>query len=267
VGNFLRLVGALALIALVASFGLSAIYGATHEITEQYRLAEQGQARIEALSCDPEAVFVRTETDSVVNGRPFVYYTAYATEARDKPMGYSFTAYGKGYSSTIVTIVGVDMDGKICGIKITDQQETPGLGSKVQEVASENTLWAVMTGSAVDESGKKPWFQKQFSGMPESELVVVKSSSDNGVLAITGATISSEAVTGSVRDGLRVLLSIVGAGQAEGSDTPATESTPADEAAAGSSEGEPAPASDEAGAGAGQHGDFGAAGQSVEEPS
>jgi RnfABCDGE-type electron transport complex G subunit len=220
VGNFLRLVGSLALIALVASFGLSAIYSATHEITEEYRLAEQGEARIEALSCNPEAVFVRTETDSLVDGRPFAYYTAYATEARETPIGYSFTAYGKGYSSTIVTIVGVDMDGSICGIKITDQKETPGLGSKVSEVASENTIWAVMSGSAIDESGKKPWFQNQFGGMPGSELVVVKSSSDNGILAITGATISSEAVTSSVRDGLRMLLSIVGAGHDDRADDP-----------------------------------------------
>jgi len=224
VGNFLRLVGALALIALVASFGLSAIYSATHEITEQYKLAEEAEARIEALSCDPDAVFVRTETDSVVNGHTFSYYTAYATDDRETPMGYSFTAYGKGYSSTIITIVGVDMGGKICGIKITDQKETPGLGSKVQEVASENTLWAVVAGSAVDESGKKPWFQKQFGGRPREGLVVVKSSSDDGILAVTGATISSEAVTSSVRDGLAMLLSIVKSGAGDEPGRPVPES-------------------------------------------
>ena len=226
-GNFLRLVGALALIALVASFGLSAIYSVTHEITEQYRLAEQGQARIEALSCDSEAVFVKTETDSVLNGRPFEYYTAYAPEDRENPLGYSFTAYGSGYSSTIVTVVGVDMSGTICGIKITDQQETPGLGSKVQEVASENTIWAVMSGSAVDEMGKRPWFQQQFGGTPRTELTVVKSSSDDGILAITGATISSEAVTRSVREGLEMLLAIVGEGDGDdgaGEDAPTDDS-------------------------------------------
>jgi len=227
VGNFLRLVGALALIALVASFGLSAIYSATHEITEQYKLAEEAEARIEALSCDPDAVFVRTETDSVVNGHTFSYYTAYATDDRETPMGYSFTAYGKGYSSTIITIVGVDMDGRICGIKITDQKETPGLGSKVQEVASENTIWAVMSGSAVDEMGKRPWFQQQFGGTPRTELTVVKSSSDDGILAITGATISSEAVTRSVREGLEMLLAIVGEGDGDdgaGEDAPTDDS-------------------------------------------
>lgn len=209
-GNFLKLVGALVLIALVASFGLSAVYNATHGITEAYKQAEQAQARRDALGCDPDAVFVKTVTDSLVGGRPFDYYTAYKSQGSDEVVGYSFTAYGVGYSSTIVTIVGVDMTGMICGIKITDQKETPGLGAKVQEVASKNTLWAVMTGNAVDESGMQPWFQKQFERRSVDGLVVTKSTAKEGILAITGATISSRAVTDSVDEGLKMLLKVTG---------------------------------------------------------
>lgn len=222
-GNFLRLVGALALIALVASFGLSAVYNATHEITEAYKQEEEAQARLSALACDRNAVFVETVTDSLVGGRPFSYYTAYASEGSDVVVGYSFTAYGAGYSSTIVTIVGVDLSGMICGIKITDQKETPGLGSKVQEIASSNTLWAVMTGKAVDETGMKPWFQKQFEKRSVDGLTVVKSTGEEGILAITGATISSRAVTTSVDEGLKMLLSIVGVGPGHGEDHGAPE--------------------------------------------
>jgi electron transport complex protein RnfG len=220
-GNFLRLVGTLAAIAAAASFGLSAVYNATHEITEEYKRQEQAMARIEALACDPGARFVETVTDSIVGGRPFVYYTGYAGAESDSILGYSFTAYGKGYSSTIETIVGVDMNGTICGIKITSQKETPGLGAKVEEVASQNTLWAVMSGSAVDETGARPWFQIQFSGMAAEDLNVVKSATEEGVLAITGATISSDAVTESVLEGLETLTSIVGPGP--GSDAPDAE--------------------------------------------
>jgi Na+-translocating ferredoxin:NAD+ oxidoreductase RnfG subunit len=119
-------------------------------------------------------------------------------------------AYGKGYSSTIETIVGVTTGGSICGIKIVSQKETPGLGAKVQEVASRNTLWAVLSGSAVDETGARPWFEEQYDGLGVEDLRVVKSRSEDGVLAITGATISSEAVTGSVGKGLAMLLGIVG---------------------------------------------------------
>ncbi len=234
-GNFLRLVGALALIALVASFGLSAVYNATHEITEAYKKAEEAQARLDALACDPNAVFVKTVTDSIVDGEPFVFYTAYKSQGSDEVVGYSFTAYGVGYSSTIVTIVGVDTTGMICGIKITQQKETPGLGSKVQEVVSQNTLWAVMTGKAVDETGMEPWFQKQFERRTVDGLHVVKSTGQEGILAITGATISSKAVTGSVDDGLKMLLKITGIGNGGTSNgrAPTGESAPAGDVPSG----------------------------------
>jgi RnfABCDGE-type electron transport complex G subunit len=214
VGNFLRLVGTLAAIAAAASFGLSAVYNATHGITEEYKRQEEALARVEALGCNPDAHFVWTQTDSIVDGRPFGYYTAYAGADSDSIVGYSFMAYGKGYSSTIETIVGVDRGGTICGIKITSQKETPGLGAKVEEVASQNTLWAVMTGHAVDETGSRPWFQIQFNGMAGSDLHVVKSATQEGILAITGATISSDAVTNSILDGLHALMSIAGLGSA-----------------------------------------------------
>jgi electron transport complex protein RnfG len=244
VGNFLRLVGTLAAIAAAASFGLSAVFNATHEITEEYKRQEQALARIEALACDPGAYFVETVTDSIVSGRPFAYYTGYAGEESDEVLGYSFAAYGKGYSSTIETIVGVDPSGTICGIKITDQKETPGLGAKIEEVASQNTLWAVMTGNAVDETGARPWFQVQFNGMAAEDLNVVKSATEAGVLAITGATISSEAVTGSILDGLEALGAIVGFGRADApGGRPAAggeseEASPAEEPAVGGSNGE-----------------------------
>jgi electron transport complex protein RnfG len=223
VANFVRLVGTLAVIAAIASFGLSAVYNSTHEITEAYKAQEQENARREVLPDAANAVFDMVETGEEFQGHPFVYYTAYATEGRDEVIGWTYTAYGKGYSSTIETIVGVVPDGTISGVKIVFQQETPGLGAKVTEVASQNTLWAILGGSAVDESGTRPWFQVQFDGATEDDLVVVKSESEEGILAITGATISSNAVTSSVREGLGHLLSVVsGDGEASG-ETPGGE--------------------------------------------
>jgi electron transport complex protein RnfG len=239
VGSYVRLIVTLTAIAAVASFGLAMVYNATHEITEEYKRQEQASARVEALGCGEGAVFEETVTDSTLEGRQFTYYTAYEDDSRTDVLGYAFSAYGKGYSSTIETVVGVTTEGSICGIKIVSQQETPGLGAKVQEVASQNTLWAVLGGGAVDESGARPWFQEQYGGLGVDELRVVKSRSEDGVLAITGATISSEAVTGSVRQGLAMLLSIVGtaAGETEHGGTAAGEtgqsSGQADEATAG----------------------------------
>ena len=225
-GSYIRLVITLTVIAAVASFGLSAVYNATHEITEEYKRLEMENARIEVLPSEGGEYFVETATDSILDGREFDYYTAYAPG--DVVRGYTFTAYGKGYSSTIETIVGVVPDGSISGIKIVDQKETPGLGAKIQEVASRNTLWAVIMGRGVDETGTPPWFQEQYKYLRTDDLRVVKSPGEDGILAITGATISSEAVTGSVKSGLAMLLSIVGI---EGTFDAAPEATPGGAAA------------------------------------
>lgn len=225
-GSYIRLVVTLTAIAAVASFGLSAVYNATHGITEEYKRLETENARIEVLPSEGGEYFVETATDSMLDGREFAYYTAYAPG--EVVRGYTFTAYGKGYSSTIETIVGVVPDGSISGIKIVDQKETPGLGAKIQEVASRNTLWAVIMGRGVDETGTPPWFQEQYKYLRTDDLRVVKSPGEDGILAITGATISSEAVTGSVKSGLAMLLSIVGI---EGTFDAAPEATPGGAAA------------------------------------
>ena len=220
-GSYVRLVITLTAITAAASFGLSAVYNATHDITEEYKRLETENARIEVLPSEGGEYFVETTTDSMLDGRQFAYHTAFAPG--DVVRGYTFTAYGKGYSSTIETIVGVVPDGSISGIKIVDQKETPGLGAKIQEVASRNTLWAVITGRGVDETGAMPWFQEQYKYLRTDDLRVVKSPGEDGILAITGATISSDAVTGSVKSGIAMLLSIVGV---EGTFDAAPDATP-----------------------------------------
>lgn len=209
--DFLQLAGTLTVIALVASIGLSVAYDATHVVKEQYDLEEQENARREVLPGAEGALFKETPTDSLVDGKPFVYCTAYAGEGSTEVLGYTFVAHGKGYSSTLVTMVGVDAAFTVTGIRIISQRETPGLGTKVQEIASKNTLWQVLSGKAVEEIGARPWFQVQFEGRGEDRLHLVKNRADDGILAITGATISSEAVTGSVRRSVAMLTSIVGA--------------------------------------------------------
>ena len=211
--SYVRLVVTLTVIAAAASFGLSAVYNATHEKTEEYKRFETENARMEVLPTEGGEVFDEVVTDKMLDGRQFVYYTAYTSEARDAVRGYTFTAYGKGYSSTIETIVGVVPDGSISGIKIVSQKETPGLGAKVQEVASKNTLWAVLARRGVDESNATPWFQDQYRSLRASDLNVVKTPGEPGILAITGATISSQAVTSSVRSGLELLTSLVEMGE------------------------------------------------------
>lgn len=96
-----------------------------------------------------------------------IYYKAYNKDG--KFMGVAFKASGKGYSSTIETMVGMLKDGTITAIKILSQNETPGLGARIAE------------------SG----FTEQFREKNTQSLIEVQ--------AITGATISSKAVIDSIK--------------------------------------------------------------------
>lgn len=122
----------------------------------------------------------------------FVYWVGYSDTARNEIGGYIVIACGKGYSSVIETMLSVDVDFTIRGIKILSQQETPGLGSKVEEIAP---------------GSREPWFTAQFKGRTAPSMQLAK---DGGALdSITGATISSRAVTGSIRHELEQLQAIV----------------------------------------------------------
>jgi electron transport complex protein RnfG len=96
--------------------------------------------------------------------------------------GFVFIAHGRGYSSTIQTMVACGTDGVVTGTGILFQQETPGLGANV---ANPERLTA------------------GFSGLGAAGLALTK---DGGSIdAITGSTITSRAVTSSVRRGLEAM--------------------------------------------------------------
>lgn len=100
-------------------------------------------------------------------------------------IGYAFIATGKGYGGEINTIVGIDNEYKIKEISVVSNTETPGLGTKILET----------------------FFTDQFKNL---ELQDVKLSKDGGkVDAISGATISSRAVTDSVRSAIEKKLEII----------------------------------------------------------
>ena len=96
--------------------------------------------------------------------------------------GYVMTCSGKGYGGAVKLALGIDGEGKVIGIQITDcTNETPGLGQN-----SSNEEW-----------------NKQYVGMTSAQDVsVVKDgsgSADNATInAISGATITSRAVTRAV---------------------------------------------------------------------
>ncbi len=116
-----------------------------------------------------EEVTVKTGKDSIV------YYVA-RDKATKELKGYTFTAARIGYSSNVKTMAAMDKDFRILGIKVVEQAETPGLGANCV----------------------KPEFTAKFKGLPAADLVVDK---DGGkIQSMTGATITTRAVTNSLRE-------------------------------------------------------------------
>ena len=119
------------------------------------------------------------------------YYQGYLDKEQTQLIGYAYLAEGKGYSSTIRTLVGIDTLFTIYAIKILSQQETPGLGSLCEEVRSGES---------------KPWWQVQFTGKTAKGIAVDKDKGD--IESITGATITSRAITNSISEGVNRLFEL-----------------------------------------------------------
>ncbi|MGE5557108.1 MAG: RnfABCDGE type electron transport complex subunit G [Bacillota bacterium] len=114
---------------------------------------------------------------------------------KDRDMaGFVFTVNPKGYSSEIVTMIGMTRDG-INMVRIISQGETPGVGTKITDGNNPD-----------DFMGEKNLKRLQSSGLSR-ELALSK---DGGsIQAVTGATVSSRAVMSGInaaRDAFKWIL-------------------------------------------------------------
>jgi electron transport complex protein RnfG len=175
-------------VSVVAAAALAAVYGVTNPRILQQKEAQLQEALAAALpGSDPATLATVREEGEVI------YYRAFAPGDTSRPMGYAFLARGPGYSSTIETIVGIDTTGKVLGMKILYQSETPGLGTKLQEVKY---------------GEKEAWYPRQYLGKAAGVLAVDKDGGE--IRAITGATVSSRAVTRSINEGYARLRTKLG---------------------------------------------------------
>jgi len=109
-------------------------------------------------------------------------------------IGYVVEGFGKGYSSYINILVSVDKDFTVKKINILHHAETPGLGDEIE----------------------KDYFLKRFEGKTIDTLVVIKGETADKVEAISGATISSRAVTeDGVKNGVKMLKEKLSGGEKE----------------------------------------------------
>lgn len=154
-------------ICFCASLVLSVTYKFTHSRIEAQQITEEKSALDEVF---PEADKFE---DKTIDDEAY-----YVAKRSNQNLGYVIHVKTKGYAGIISMLVGFDFKGEIKGIKILSQEETPGLGSKIDEVKF---------------GEKKPWFLQQFEGRLAGELDL------RDIQAITGATISSKAVLEGVK--------------------------------------------------------------------
>lgn len=123
-----------------------------------------------------------------------------AMDADGNILGYVMTiTSSEAYGGELQLAMGIRMDGTVNGISFLSLSETIGLGMEA----------------------KKPEFQEQFAGKQVEQFVYSKTGAvaDNEIDALSGATITTNAVTNAVNAGI-CYAGALGAGSAEqGGDT------------------------------------------------
>lgn len=189
--DIFRLGAILFVICAVASLMLSLTNNITAPVIEQRNIQANNESRQEVLQ-------VAEEFSEVKDVKGDLIEEVYQGTKGGEVVGYTIKTTPKGYGGKVEVMVGISNDGKISGVKIGNHTETPGLGSKSAD----------------------PSFKDQYNGKStKTPLNVVKgnASNENDIVAISGATITSKAVTAGVNTAMDVyeqkLISINGTGE------------------------------------------------------
>lgn len=177
--NF-KSVGVPALILFVICLIVSALLGLTNMLTKDK--IEQAQQQKEEAS--RKIVLAEAESFELGNEE-----NTYKGLKGGETVGWVFVTESKGYGGTIKVMTGIGTDDQIKGVVILSQNETPGLGA----------------------NATKTEFTDQFKQAANS-LTVTKNgpSGDGSISAMTGATITTKAVTQAVNAAVEAYNSVKG---------------------------------------------------------
>ncbi len=164
------MVASLVIVCLVAAIGLSQVYLVTKPQIEKQKADAVTQALGQVL---PAAATFEEKEDGLW----------YGLGPDGNKVGIVFRCAPRGYGGPVETMVGVDLEARVTGIRIASpaegMKETPGLGLKARD----------------------DWFRNQFKGLTADQVKLKK---DGGTLdAISAATITSRAIAKGVADGIR----------------------------------------------------------------
>lgn len=181
-----------AIVLLLITVIAGAAVGAVYEITREPRAAQEEKTKNEAyravisdadtfedIEYDADALAQYVVSCGISDGTFSVDGVAGAYDGSGSIIGYAVTVTdGEGYGGDIQITVGILNDGTVNGVSILSISETAGLGMK-----------------AKDDS-----FLSQFAGKLVSAFTYTKdgASADNEIDAISGATITTNAMTNGV---------------------------------------------------------------------
>ena len=172
----------LALVLLAVSAIVAGVLGIINELTYPVIDAQKQAKTAEAFA----SVLKADRFDEVEFDNPD--FPTVLTVHKAEGVGYVVTSKFSGAQGNITLAVGVDNDYKCTGISVIEHSETSGLGAN-----------AASTG----EVGVN--FRKQFVGQDES---IALANAGGSIDALTGATITSRAITGAVAESIRVVKSL-----------------------------------------------------------
>ncbi|HEY8891124.1 MAG TPA: FMN-binding protein [Clostridium sp.] len=158
-----------------------AVIAGTYFITAPVALKTAAKIKTDSM----KSLVVEAQKFNPIKGKA-EWFTA---EKDGKIIAYVVPAESKGYGGAIKMLVSVTPQGKIINFDILDSKETPGLG---------------------DNASKDP-FKNQFKGKEAKQLEVTKDPTKiDQIQAMTGATISSKAVTKGIKEAVQKVTQFVG---------------------------------------------------------
>lgn len=171
----------LGIVLLIITAISGCILGFAQKVTKEPIAIQEQKTKSEAMQAIlPSATEFKTSSKQITDNAIKEINEGYKGSELD---GYVLRVGPKGYAGIIDMMVGISKDGKITGIKILSHSETPGLGA----------------------NAPAPKFSGQYANKPAKELKVVKgaATADDQISAITGATITSRAVTTGVNEAIK----------------------------------------------------------------
>ena len=157
----------LVVICFVVTFALAYVYGITKPIIDENTAKAASEARLELL---PDADNFTDSGADLVEYEPGKVYAVDAYTA-DNGAGMVVTVKSNSYGGLLTAMVGIDKDGAITGVKVTEHADTPGVGTKAQA----------------------PGHLDQYKGHTELGSDTIKAHADD-IVEVTGASVSSGAI-------------------------------------------------------------------------